>query len=72
MEAIADEERDDEQARSENTPQDLPDVRFLFPKRLAHLSEDSPPAQFIGVLVRRRGRLGVDHRAMPDEHQRGV
>ncbi len=35
------------------------DLRFLFPKRLAHFAENFPAAQFRRVLENRRGGIVV-------------
>ena len=70
--AFADEQRDDEDTRGEHPAQDLPDIGFLLPKGLPHLREEGAPPQCIRVLASRRGGIGVQSRAVTDQHQSGV
>ena len=70
--ALADEERHDEHARGGKVRQDVFDLRFLFPERLAHFGKDFPAAQFRRVLINRRGGIGILLRAMAQHHQRGI
>ena len=70
--AFADEQRRDEHARRGNLRQDVFDLRFLFPERLADFGENFPAAQFRRVLINRRGGIGVLLRAVAQHHQRGI
>ena len=55
-----------------NFRQNLFDLRLLFPKRLADVGKDFPPAQFRRVLEDRRGGILVLRRAVAQHHQRGI
>ena len=70
--AFADEQGRDEDARRKNLGQDFADLRFLFPERLADTGENLPAAQFCGVLIDRRGGIGILLRAMSQHHQPGI
>ena len=70
--AFADEERHDKDARSEGGAQNRGDARFLFPEGFKYIGENAAAAQFIGVLVGRFGRFGIQRRAVADENESGV
>jgi len=57
---------------AETFRQNLFHLRFLFPKRLAHVSEDLSPTQFRCVLMNRRGGIFVLRRAVAQQHQRSI
>lgn len=57
---------------AENFRQNLFHLRFLFPKRLAHVSEDFSPTQFRCVLMNRRGGIFVLRRDVAQQHQRST
>ena len=61
--AFADEERHDEDPRREDTPQNLPDVRFLLPKKPPAPARISPAAS----IRRRRRRAGAAESAFTVE-----
>ena len=70
--AFADEQRHDERARRGNFRQNLFDLRFLFPERLADFGENLPPAQFRRMFKNRRGGIFILRRAVAQHHQRSV
>ena len=69
---FADEQRNDEDTRRKHAPQHAANGRLEFPEAFEHLREKVATAQFIRVLIRRRGGIRVQRRAMADQHQRGV
>ena len=69
---FADEQRNDEDTRRKYAPQHAANGRLEFPEAFEHLREKLAAAQFIRVLIRRRGGIRVQRRAMADQHQRGV
>ena len=70
--AFADKQRYDEYARRKHAAQHGADGRLQFPEAFNHLREDAAPAQFIRVLIRRRGRVRIERRSVSHQHQRGV
>ena len=70
--AFADEERRNEHPRRGKIRQNLFDLRFLFPERLADFGKNLPAAQFRRVLMDGRGGTGVLLRAVAQHHERGI
>ena len=66
---FADEQRHDENARGEDAAQHATDGGLQLPETFDDLREDAATAEFIGVLVGRRGRIAIERRAVAHEHQ---
>jgi len=69
---FADEQGQQEDARSRQPCDDLDETRFLFPKGLAHLREAASAPQLGCLAIHGGSRLGVGRRAMSKQHQRRV
>ena len=70
--ALADEERNNKNARGEDAAQDLGKVRLLFPECFLHLGEKAATAEFIGMAPGGEGGIGVEGGTVCGENEGGV
>src|SRR5205814_10390279 len=56
-------------ARGEDAPEHAADGRLQLPETFKHLREEFATAEFIGMLISWRSRIGIERRAVAHEHE---
>ena len=69
---FADEERNNEYPRGECAAKNGGDGGFLFPERFEHVRKNPAAAEFIRMLIGRRGGIGIKGGAVSDQDERGI